>query len=241
MTLYSIQRMVRIYHMNFYSIDTLFKQSAEWDVSWDDDLQCFFIDNYYEDPEGIYNHLQKRDIPLWKYSEERESPNGIDYVDARIVDKVGHPTRLWWNSIQRVLDICRIQWHQGEYEWRDDIEVNCFKTKTIFDNKLQHYPHIDGNFSDPDNEAVINMLVYLDKEEDGGTAVYENAWVENREHLGLIQPVEEMMDLKHVIPAKYNRCVLFLGNKMHGAYINDYKKYEHNWRYSQVMFFFPKK
>ena len=53
--------------MNFYSIDTLWKQSAEWDVSWDDDLQCFMIDNYYEDPEGIYNHLQKRDIPLWKY------------------------------------------------------------------------------------------------------------------------------------------------------------------------------
>lgn len=227
--------------MNFYSIDTLYKQSAEWDVQWDDDLQCFLIDNYYEDPEGVYNHLEKRDVPLWKYNEERESPNGIDYIDARIVDKVGHPTRQWWNSIERVLDICRIKWHQGQYTWRDDIEFNCFKTKTIFDNKLQHYPHIDGNFSDPDNEAVINMLVYMDKQEDGGTAVYENSWTPNMEHQGLIQPVEEMMDLKHVIPAKYNRCALFLGNKMHGAYINDYRKYEHDWRYSQVMFFFPKR
>ena len=79
--------------MNFYSIDTLWKQSAEWDVSWDDDLQCFMIDNYYEDPEGIYNHLQKRDIPLWKYNEERQSPNGIDYVDAVSYTHLTLPTK----------------------------------------------------------------------------------------------------------------------------------------------------
>tara|TARA_Y100000590_G_C15581662_1_gene962576 strand:- start:326 stop:1009 length:684 start_codon:yes stop_codon:yes gene_type:complete len=227
--------------MNFYSIDTLYRQSAEWDVSWDEELECFIIDNYYEDPEAVYNHLQGRDIPLWKYNEERESPNGIDYVDARIVDKIGHPTRLHINAMERVLDICRIKWHKGHYEWRDDIEVNCFKTINIFDTDLQHYPHIDGDFSDADDEAVINMLVYLDKHDDGGTAVYENAWTPNMEHKGLLQPVETMMDLKHVIPAKFNRCVLFTGNKMHGAYINDYKKFVDDWRYSQVIFFFPKK
>ena len=59
------------------------------------------------------------------------------------------------------------------------------------------------------------------------------------EHQGLLQPVEEMMDLKHVIPAKFNRCVLFTGNKMHGAYINDYNKYKEEFRMSQVLFFHP--
>ena len=64
------------------------------------------------------------------------------------------------------------------------------------------------------------------------------AWLENKEHEGLLQPVEEMMDLKHVIP-KFNRCVLFTGNKMHGAYINDYNKYKKDFRMSQVLFFHP--
>jgi len=225
--------------MNFYSIDTLFKQSADWEVSFDDNLQAFIIDNYYENAEDVYEWLQKRDVPLWKYNEERQTPNGIDYIDARIVDKIGHPTRLWNNSIERLLSICRQKWHKGEYEWRDDFEVNCFKSINIDDNKLQHYPHIDGRFDDPNDQSVINCLIYLDKVEDGGTAVYETAWVPNMEHKGLLQPVEEMMDLKHVIPAKFNRCVLFTGNKMHGAYINDYSKYKDDYRMSQVLFFHP--
>jgi len=225
--------------MSFYSIDSLFKQSAEWEVSWDSELECFFIENYYEDPEAVWNHLTRREYPLWKYNEERQTPNGIDYIDARIVDKIGHPTRLYNNAMERVLDICRLKWHKGQYEWRPDIEVNCFKTISVFDTKLQHYPHIDGNFSDPDDSAVINMLVYMDKQENGGTAVYENAWTPNMEHESLLQPVEEMMDLKHIIPAAYNRAVLFTGNKMHGAYIDDYHKYKDDYRLSQVQFFHP--
>ena len=227
--------------MTFYSIDSLYKQSEDWDIEWHEDLQCFTIDNYYEDPEAVYTHITQRDIPLWKYNEERDSPNGIDYVDARIVDKVGHPTRLWRNANERVIEICREKWWKGHYDYRDDIEFNCFKTINIFDPHLQHYPHIDGNFEDADNEAVINMLVYMDKQENGGTAVYEAGWVPNMEQEGLLQPVEEIMDLAYVIPAKFNRAVLFTGNKMHGAYITDYNVYKNDWRFSQVVFYHPQR
>ena len=51
------------------------------------------------------------------------------------------------------------------------------------------------------------MLVYLDKVEDGGTAVYENSWVPNKEHESLLQPVEEIMDLRYIIPI--NSIVVF--------------------------------
>ena len=71
-------------------------------------------------------------------------------------------------------------------------------------------------------------------------AVYESAWIPNREGEGLLQPVEETMDLSYVIPRKFNRCVMFTGNKMHGAYINDYNKYKDDWRLSQVFFLHPK-
>ena len=226
--------------MSFYSIDTLYKQSADWEVEWNEEHGYYIIDNYYENPEAILEHFEKRDIPLWKYNEERESPNGVDYIDARIVDKIGHPTRLQSNAMERVLSLCRQKWHKHAYDYSDLIEVNCFKTINITDNKLQHYPHIDGKFSDPNDCAVINQLIYLDKVEDGGTAVCECAWtISNQEHKGLLQDVESLMDLSYIIPAKFNRCVLFTGNKMHGAYINDYNKYKNEWRYSQVNFLHP--
>ena len=225
--------------MNFYSIDTLFKQSADWEVSFDDNLQAFIIDNYYENAEDVYEWLQRRDVPLWKYNEERQTPNGIDYIDARIVDKIGHPTRLWNNSIERLLNLCRQKWHKGQYEWRDDFEVNCFKTVNITDNKLQHYPHVDSPLDRPDNLSTLNFLVYLDKEDDGGTAVYDGEWITNDENMSLLYPVEERFNLERVIPAKFNRAVIFPGNRMHGAYIEDYTKFVDNWRFTQVLFYHP--
>ena len=84
------------------------------------------------------------------------------------------------------------------------------------------------------------MLVYLDKEEDGGTAVYEGTWITNNEQESLLYPVEDDFVLERVIPAKFNRCVVFPGNRLHGAYINDYNKYTGDkWRFSQVTFFHP--
>ena len=32
--------------------------------------------------------------------------------------------------------------------------------------------------------ATLNMLVYMDKEEDGGTAIYGGEWITNREEQG---------------------------------------------------------
>ena len=61
-----------------------------------------------------------------------------------------------------------------------------------------------------------------------------------RDREGLLQPVEEIMDLAYVIPAKFNRAVLFAGNKMHGAYIDDYTAYTDYYRYSQVVFYRPR-
>ena len=53
------------------------------------------------------------------------------------------------------------------------IEFNCFQTINVFDNKLQHYPHVDSPLDRPDNLSTLNFLVYLDIEEDASTAVYD--------------------------------------------------------------------
>jgi hypothetical protein len=198
------------------------------------------IDNFYDDPESIYEWITNRQYPLWKYNPERKSNNGIRYNDCRITDKVAHPTRLYDADMQRVLNICRLYWHKGEYRWDMHQEFNVFQTIEEFDTKIQHYPHIDSELQCPDHESTLNFLVYLDKEESGGTAIYGGEWITNDEAHNLLYPVEERFTIEHIIPAKFNPAVIFPGNRLHGAYIEDYNKYcEDKWRYSQVQFFHP--
>ena len=143
------------------------------------------------------------------------------------------------NEHQRLLDLCRQYYYKGDYNWSRLYEFNCFKTSNVFDKKMQHYPHIDSALGTPDHLSTLNMLVYLDKQEDGGTAIYDGEWITNDENISLLYPVEERFNIRQVIPAKFNRCVIFPGNCMHGAYINDYNKYCEEWRFTQVTFYHP--
>ena len=120
--------------MSTYAIDELYKLNPKLEHTFEND--CITIDNFYENPDAIYDHLMNRDYPLWKYNPERKGRNGIDYNDCRIVDKVAHPTRIYENENQRVLDICRRYFWKGQYDWSRLIEFNCFQTINVFDNIL---------------------------------------------------------------------------------------------------------
>jgi len=219
-------------------LDELYKMKGSFaDAKFDG--FCLTIHDFYENAEDLYQHLTNRDYPMWKYNPESPTRNGVDYYDCRIVDKVGHPTRIYETEHQRILDVCRRYWHKGEYNWSRLYEFNCFKTGEITNSRFQHYPHIDSKLDMPDNCATLNMLVYLDKEEDGGTAVYDGEWITNDENMNVLYPVEERFNIRTMIKAKFNRCVIFPGNYMHGAWIDNYNKYIDNWRFTQVTFFHP--
>ena len=221
-----------------YKLDELYKVRDNFD-NHEFDGFCLTIDDFYENAEDIYEHITNRQYPMWKYNTESSTQNGVNYNDCRIVDTIGHPTRLYWNEHNRILDLCRRYFHKGDYEWNKLIEFNCFQTIDVFDNKLQHYPHVDSPLDRPDNLSTLNFLVYLDKEDDGGTAVYDGEWITNDENMSLLYPVEERFNLERVIPAKFNRAVIFPGNRMHGAYIEDYNKFVDKWRFTQVLFYHP--
>jgi len=221
-----------------YANEEMYRQSEKWSPVMDNGV--LIIDDFYENPDEIYDMLENRPLPLWKYNPERNSPNGDEYFDCRVVDMNGHPSRIYYRDMQRILDICRRYWHKGDYNWNTHYEFNCFSSPNVFDKSMQHYPHIDSALDVPDNMATLNMLIYMDKEEDGGTAIYGGEWITNREEEGLLYPVEDRFKLERVIPAKYNRCVIFPGNQMHGAYIEDYSKYVEKFRYTQVIFFHPR-
>jgi hypothetical protein len=230
--------------MEFYTmskpiiLDELYKMKGSFaDATFDGFVLT--IDDFYENAEDLYQHITNRDYPMWKYNTESPTKNGIDYLDCRIVDKVGHPTRLYEMEHQRLLDVCRKYYWKGEYDWSRLYEFNCFQTIEDFKPDMQHYPHIDSRLDTPDNCATLNMLVFMDKQDDGGTAVYDGESITNDEDMELLYPVEERFNVRRVIPAKFNRCVIFPGNHMHGAWINDYNKYKNNWRFTQVTFFHP--
>ena len=222
-----------------YSNDELYRLSPVLKPEFKDGV--IYIDDFYENAEDIYDMITSRSYPLWKYNAEvGQTRNGIDYYDCRIVDKNGHPTREYFNEHNRILDICRRYWWKGDYQWDMIYEFNCFQPIKEISNDLQHYPHIDSELETPDEASVLNFLVYMDKVEDGGTAVYGGEWVTNDENVNLLYPVEERFKIEKIIEHKFNRAVIFPGNCMHGAYINDYTKYKNDWRFTQVTFYRPK-
>ena len=221
-----------------YSNDTLFRFSEKLEPRMEDGV--IYIDNLYEDPEAIYEWLENQDRPLWKYSEERQTANTVDYLDCRIIHKIGFPTRLYNNQMDMLTNICRKYWWTGDYYWDECYEFNAFQSLKDHGPEIQHYPHIDSALDSPDSNSVINCIVYMDKVANGGTATYEGTWITNREEVNLLYPVGELFDVKNIIPAKFNRLVMFPGNCLHGGYIDDYSKYMgDSWRYTQVTFFHP--
>jgi hypothetical protein len=219
--------------------DDLYRLSEKFEPEFDGTVLT--IDNFYENPNRIHRHLMNREFPLWKYNPERDSRNGKDYYDCRIIDTIAHPTRLYYEGMSRIIHLCQKYWHKGSYNWDHFYEFNIYRPIKDYDNNFQHYPHTDSSFDTPDRLSTLNMIVYLDKIENGGTAVYDGEWITNDERFNLMYDVNSRFTLNNVIPAKFNRCVIFPGNRLHGAYIEDYKKYEdeENWRITQVRFLHP--
>lgn len=224
--------------MKAYDYDVFMELSTKWDVSFDG--TAITIDNFYNNAQEIHDHLVKRNYPLWKFDKDHDSVNSINYNDCRIVDRLEFTTDTYYKNFKKILDLCRKHWWQHDYTWNPHFEINCFQTINVFDTTLQHFPHIDSPLNTPDNLSTLNMLVYLDKQEDGGTAIYEGDWITNNEQTNLLYPVEQNFKITKMLKHKFNRCVIFPGNRLHGAFIENYKNYtKDKWRFTQVIFLHP--
>ena len=45
--------------------------------------KIFIVDNFYKNPDEVYDFLFNRDVPLWKI-EEKPSFNSIHFIDKRL-------------------------------------------------------------------------------------------------------------------------------------------------------------
>jgi len=223
-----------------FHYETLFRLSPRIQPKFED--YVISIDDFYESPEEILEWLESRPYPLWKYPHDGVTRNGLDYNDCRIADYPGGEHPAYREKMKTIHAICRKHFWKGRYHCAPVYEFNVFQSRTVEDVKLQHFPHTDSAPDVPDDRSTLNMIVYLDKQESGGTAIYSGDLIPNNESVNLMHPVADTFRIERVIPAKFNRCVIFPGNRIHGAYIEDYGKYSERrgtWRYTQVIFMTP--
>lgn len=183
------------------------------------------IDNYYKNYDDINAFFENAQVESWKMSER--SRNFIDYYDCRYMIKNWFPDE---NLMQKRLGTIHQLIHdftgKTEIYVQKGLEFNLFRhrRKSISQN-LQHHPHYDG--------GMYNYLTYIDPHCSGGTAIYENIDIENKEADNLLVDISNYT-LKHVIPAKPNRTIIFNGELLHAAYIENNDVYYDNWRITQA-------
>jgi hypothetical protein len=206
-----------------FIVEELFKLNPNSKITYHTDWVC--IDDFYEDIEKIQKVFEHMYVESWKMSQW--SRNFKDYYDCR-------PTFANWEPLQEMINARLKPLNKliGQLvNWQDvgiekSLAFNVFKhKKENLPLTMQHHPHYDTD--------MLNVLTYIDKHADGGTAIYEDIDVENKEGANLIIDVSKYK-IKEMIPAKPNRCVIFSGNKLHGAYINDNNIYYNNWRITQA-------
>ena len=164
-----------------FIVEELFKLNPNSKITYHTDWVC--IDDFYEDIEKIQKAFEHMYVESWKMSQW--SRNFKDYYDCR-------PMFANWEPLQEMIDARLKPLNKliGQLvSWQDvgiekSLAFNVFKhKKENLPLTMQHHPHYDTD--------MLNVLTYIDKHADGGTAIYEDIDVENKEGSNLIIDVSK--------------------------------------------------
>ena len=210
--------------------------------SFDDEI--LIMDNFYKNYDEIYEFLSGATVDILNDpgpDAEEWSRNFVDYYQCR--PSFFHKDRFMPN-INAIKQIIKNYYSLAKEplfcsDRSGPYEFNFFKFINIPSQKIQAIPHLDFQ----SESVVYNSIVYLDRISSGGTAIYANAGkVESlindafsKEHLMAGIDVSSLK--MKLIRSKPNRLVVFKGNRYHNGYIESHRKYQQDWRISQVMFF----
>jgi len=184
--------------------------------------EYLYIDNFYKNGEQIYKMLKETWVPNWKL--HKDTKNFKKYYDCRLqIPLTNYGVDKEHKTINTLKNMLNLHDH-----YCDSIRFNIFQWIDVPSSIIQFRPHKDDSF---------NILVYLDKKCSGGTAIYEDMPQDL---------IDEEIDIRFdtsntkfdIIPAKFNRCVIFNGRLPHGGYIKNHNNYiNDNWRYNSIYFF----
>jgi len=206
-----------------FRFDDLFKINPDSNVVVENSV--IIIDDFFLYYDKVLDYVSNNNVEIWKHS--LTSRNFIDYYDCR-----HRIENFWFQETKFDSKISSLINHYYNYNVSPVggccVDFNYFKHKIRgVDSKFQFYPHIDYDF---------NLLVYLDEQANGGTAIYDvDNYIKNQEHENVLYDVSDLE--KKVIQAKPNRCVIFSGQQYHGGHIDDHDVYYDNWRINLVKFY----
>ncbi len=198
----------------------------------------FKIDNFYQNPDEVFDYLFNREVPLWKI-EEYPSRNRLYFEEKRLQLK---DRRLYGVSVF-LSNLCK----QKPYNF----QVTTNMARYLYDD----FNSYRDSYWWPHTDAGYNALVYFNKGDGGnGTNLYlsceddEKQFTDSTpEHYEPWRPKNKYVRAKYLKP-RYNRMYMFDGEKfLHGPAINnDRYFYKHfpgqnpnTFRCNQVFFFWP--
>ena len=185
--------------------------------------KIFTIDNFYKNPDEVYDFLFNREVPLWKI-EEKPSFNTILFIDKRLIE-----------YDERLLPVIGFL----SYLCNQDAESH-----DIVTNMQRFFKHDFNDYKNchwwPHQDSGYNGIVYLNKDDNtSGTNLYsvKKQYNMTLEHVEPWRPKENFKILKTLEP-EYNRLVFFDGLKfLHGANFPDNRYFDEEYRTNQVFFF----
>ena len=185
--------------------------------------KIFIIDNFYKNPDEVYDFLFNREVPLWKI-EEKPSFNTIHFIDKRLIE-----------YDERLLPVIGFL----SYLCNQDAESH-----DIVTNMLRFFKHDFNDYKNchwwPHQDSGYNGIVYFNKDDNtSGTNLYsvKKQYNMTLEHVEPWRPKENFKILKTLEP-EYNRLVFFDGLKfLHGANFPDNRYFGEEYRTNQVFFF----
>ena len=185
--------------------------------------KIFTIDNFYKNPDEVYDFLFNREVPLWKI-EEKPSFNTIHFIDKRLCE-----------YDERLLPVIGFL----SYLCNQDAESH-----DIVTNMQRFFKHDFNDYKNchwwPHQDSGYNGIVYFNKDDNtSGTNLYsvKKQYNMTLEHVEPWRPKENFKILKTLEP-EYNRLVFFDGLKfLHGANFPDNRYFDEEYRTNQVFFF----
>ena len=185
--------------------------------------KIFTIDNFYKNPDEVYDFLFNREVPLWKI-EQKPSFNTIHFIDKRLIE-----------YDERLLPVIGFL----SYLCNQDAESH-----DIVTNMQRFFKHDFNDYKNchwwPHQDSGYNGIVYFNKDDNtSGTNLYsvKKQYNMTLEHVEPWRPKENFKILKTLEP-EYNRLVFFDGLKfLHGANFPDNRYFDEEYRTNQVFFF----
>lgn len=211
-----------------YTHHTLFEINDNLEIKQETigPFKYLYIDNFYKRPDEIHKMFEQSWFINWKL--DVKGHNFKDYYDCRIHIPLNYHG---FSNENKTTDWLKKSLGLDPKLYCPEISTNIFTWINKPNTKnIQFWPHQDPTF---------NVLVYLDKINSGGTALYPKIPQNIQpEHIDLRYDISSIRENMQIIPSVFNRCVIFDGGIPHGGYIEDHNKYSNgNWRYNTVYFF----